>query len=1079
MSKILRTPLRLGFFVLFLLCLAPLSLAVAQSANPSETQVAIHYRRLNGDYDGWGLHVWGPTTEQGITWQTPLMPDGEDEYGIYWLIEMEVGAPLVNYIVHLGDQKDPGPDQSLDITSLGREIWLIQGSATQYTDPDSAMEALLALSFGDITKQNAYWVTPDTILWPLGTGAKAKYTLLYSPTGEIKASAEGLVGGEEIVLEFVARKPAPELLAKYPRLRQSVQLRLPASAVERVPELLRGQTAIKIQLPDGTHLDATGLQIAGVLDTLYPYDGVLGVSWQGTAPALQVWAPTASSVTLHLFDTPTAEEPSLSQPMEFNPANGVWQVVGSASWKGKFYLYEVAVFVPREGKFYTNVVTDPYSFSLTQNSTKSQIVDLSEPDLQPAGWQALEKPPVENFNNLVIYELHMRDFSALDESVPADERGTYLAFTHPDSIGMTHLAQLAQAGLTHLHLLPTFDIATINEDKSTWQYPDYAALAELDPTSEEQQAEIQALRGTDPFNWGYDPYHYTVPEGSYSTNPQGTDRIVEFRQMVQALNGIGLNVVLDVVYNHTNAAYQSEKSVLDKIVPGYYHRLNDNGSVATSTCCQNTATENAMMRKLMIDSVLTWAVQYKVDGFRFDLMGHHMKDDMLAVRAALDSLTLEKDGVDGKRIYVYGEGWDFGEVADNVRGVNATQLNLAGTGIGTFNDRLRDAVRGGNPFRDVREQGFATGLFLAPNVDNALSADEQKAALLALMDNIRIGLAGNLAGYTFVGASGEIVRGDQLDYNGEPAGYNLLPQENVVYVSAHDNEALFDAIQYKAAEDVTIAERVKMQQLALTVPMLSQGVPFFDAGSDLLRSKSFERDSYDSGDYFNRIDWTGQSNNWGIGLPPKDRNGNNYPLITRLLSNPDLAASPEQIQATSALFQDFLQIRKSSPLFHLQTAEEVQNVVKFYNLGPDQTPGLIVMVLQEGAESIVVLFNATRESQTFQISEGLSYDSYALHPILATNSSERYLEMSADGTKFTVPALSTGVFVGGIVPAEAPTAETIYLPVIGGESAPAATPTPAEAPRADSRLPLLLVFGGAIVLGALAGLWTWRRKQMN
>jgi len=161
------------------------------------------------------------------------------------------------------------------------------------------------------------------------------------------------------------------------------------------------------------------------------------------------------------------------------------------------------------------------------------------------------------------------------------------------------------------------------------------------------------LRGTDPFNWGYDPYHYTVPEGSYSTNPQGTDRIVEFRQMVQALNGIGLNVVLDVVYNHTNAAYQSEKSVLDKIVPGYYHRLTDNGAVATSTCCQNTATENAMMRKLMIDSVLTWAVQYKVDGFRFDLMGHHMKEDLLAVRAALDSLTLEKDGVDGKRISVW------------------------------------------------------------------------------------------------------------------------------------------------------------------------------------------------------------------------------------------------------------------------------------------------------------------------------------------------------------------------------------------------------------------------------------------
>src|SRR5512145_2700531 len=192
--------------------------------------------------------------------------------------------------------------------------------------------------------------------------------------------------------------------------------------------------------------------------------------------------------------------------------------------------------------------------------------------------------------------------------------------------------------------------------------------------------------------------------------------------MVQALNQAGLRVVMDVVYNHTNASGQEAKSVLDKIVPGYYHRLNADGAVETSTCCQNTATEHAMMRKLMVDSVVTWATQYKVDGFRFDLMGHHMLDDMKAVRAALDALTLENDGVDGKLIYVYGEGWDFGEVANNARGKNATQLNIAGTGIGVFNDRLRDAVKGGSPFSDPRDQGFVTGLGFTSNDNESRNA---------------------------------------------------------------------------------------------------------------------------------------------------------------------------------------------------------------------------------------------------------------------------------------------------------------------------------------------------------------------
>jgi pullulanase/glycogen debranching enzyme len=230
--------------------------------------------------------------------------------------------------------------------------------------------------------------------------------------------------------------------------------------------------------------------------------------------------------------------------------------------------------------------------------------------------------------------------------------------------------------------------------------------------------------------------------------------------MVAAINDAGLRVVMDVVYNHTTAAGQDEKSVLDRIVPGYYHRLSPTGTLETSTCCSNTATEHAMMEKLTIDSVVTWARDYKVDGFRFDLMGHHSRSTMEKVRAALDALTVEDDGVNGSSVYVYGEGWNFGEVANNARFQQASQLELFGAGIGTFSDRLRDAVRGGGPFDDdPRIQGFASGLFSEPNSSPANGSEgAQRDRLLLYHDQIKVGLAGNLRDYTFVDRTGATVR---------------------------------------------------------------------------------------------------------------------------------------------------------------------------------------------------------------------------------------------------------------------------------------------------------------------------------
>src|SRR6185437_1908533 len=391
-----------------------------------------------------------------------------------------------------------------------------------------------------------------------------------------------------------------------------------------------------------------------------------------------------------------------------------------------------------------------------------------------------------------------RDFSISDPTVPSADRGTYEAFTDRSSNAMHYLTNLAKSGLTTVHLLPLADYATVNEDKSSWQSPP-CDLAAFGPDSDQQQACVKQTAATDGFNWGYDPLHWTVPEGSYATDPAGAGRTREFRDMVSAINQAGLRMVMDVVYNHTTDAGQNGRNDLDRIVPGYYHRLDSSGVVQTSTCCPDTATEHLMMGNLLIDSVLTWATEYKVDGFRFDLMGHQPKALMEQLRQRLDQLTLHRDGVDGKSIYLYGEGWNFGEVADNALFVQATQANMAGTGIGTFNDRIRDAVRGGGPFdSDPRIQGFASGEYTDPNGDPVnVSADAQRTALLHNMDLIQVGLTGNLRDYRFTDSSGASVTGSQVDYNGQPACYTTSPQEAINYVDAHDNETLFDALTYK------------------------------------------------------------------------------------------------------------------------------------------------------------------------------------------------------------------------------------------------------------------------------------------
>jgi len=876
----------------------------------------------------------------------------------------------------------------------------------------------------DLSKQKAQWVNRDTVAWDVGDVAEGTtFKLFYSAEGGMKGGSTGFSGGQSVDLTLDPAGLSADILAQFPQLEGYAALKLPESAMEVVRGIARSQIGVAAFGADGKAIDGTGLQIPGALDDLFVYDGELGVTFEGDVPTLRVWAPTAQRVRLMLFDDSQPDTKAKMVTMAYDRETGVWSAEGDASWSRKFYLYEVKVYAPSVQEIVTNRVTDPYSLSLSTNSLRSQIVRLEDADLLPEGWSDLAKPPVSAAEDTVIYELHVRDFSMNDASVPEEYRGTFMAFTVPESNGMQHLAGLAQSGLTYLHLLPVFDMATINEVKAEQQNPDPTVLATFPSDSEEQQAAVNAVRDADGFNWGYDPYHYTTPEGSYSTNPDGVTRIVEFRQMVAALNQVGLRVVMDVVYNHTNASGESEKSVLDQIVPGYYHRLNNKGAVETSTCCANTATEHRMMEKLMIDSLVTWAKAYKIDAFRFDLMGHHMRSNMEHVRAALDALTLEKDGVDGKAIYLYGEGWNFGEVKDNARGVNATQLNMGGVGIGTFNDRLRDAVRGGTPFGDRAYQGFANGLSVNPNGLTGGTAEEQAARLLLFSDQIRIGLAGGLRDYSFIGADGNTVTGADVLYSGDqqPTGYTLDPQEQIVYVSKHDNETIWDITVYKQIPGATVAELVRMNNLALNIVMLSQGVPFFHAGDDLLRSKSMDRDSYNSGDWFNKLDFTYQSNNFGVGLPIQDKNGDRWQELQPMLANPALMPTPADIESARMNFREMLQIRQGSPLFRLSTAQDIQDRLTFQNVGPDQIPGLIVMTLEDAGDltdldanytRIVVLFNANTDAVTFTNAE-LVGQGLALHPVLADSYDAvvRGAAFDASSGTFTIPGRTAAVFV--------------------------------------------------------------------
>lgn len=533
------------------------------------------------------------------------------------------------------------------------------------------------------------------------------------------------------------------------------------------------------------------LQAAGIDDYVYRGDD-LGAVYTAQATTVKLWAPTARSVTIWLFADATNRDSS-SIPMS-RDSDGIWSARLEGDQNGRYYSYEIARPTEEGAGVRTRVerVNDPYARGCSANSERTLIYDPRETD--PEGWAADQFVPLKQNVDAIIYEAHIRDFSINTNSgTSAGHRGKYLGMVEPgtrtpagESSGLDHLKEL---GVTHAHLLPAFDYAGGDERQAADHYTWY--------------------------NWGYDPVLYNTPEGSYASDPDGTARQKEFKRMVQVFHRNHIGVIFDAVFNHTFATGGHPMSIFDKILPGYYYRLDANGSYANATGCGNElATEKPMVRKFIVDSVKYWMTEYHVDGFRFDLMGIIDRETMLEVYREAKKIN--------PNAIIYGEGWSMEKLLPPERMM--TQANVKGTGIAAFNDGIRDNIKGSVFHGEA--PGFVQGAGPPGGMNQFLL---------------------NIKGQS-TGGGTEVV----------------TPSETINYCSAHDDHCLWDKLLL-SAPDAPDELRVAMDKLAVGIVLTAQGVPFLHAGDEFLRSKNRLRNSFNSNDpRVNPIDWSLKSKNKGV-----------------------------------------------------------------------------------------------------------------------------------------------------------------------------------------------------------------------
>ena len=979
-----------------------------------ENELVIFYNRPDNNYAGWGLHLWADDTcdaydGSAVDWAAPVAKTGDDpNYGAYWVVSLKAGyasTDCLNYIMHKGDEKSPNGDDQQAALSAERMIWLLDGINEIYTAPTLFPSGVL------INNIAAHWAALDTVFWDVSATSVAKIRVYSADVNDLGYDGETGISGDNFIEFSPAANSANALgMPRYSAL-DTFEASNPDSV--KAKQMLTGKLLAIAYDSDDVVVAATYVQTPRVLDALYTEgnddtdEAELGLTYTATDITASVWAPTAQQVSLNIYNS--AKELQSTEAMVVDSATGVWSFTTPIANDRLFYRYELTVYHPQNHQFETLWSTDPYSVSLSTNGMYSQFVNLMDADLKPVDWDAHTVPSLAKVEDAVIYEGHIRNFSIRDQSTSAENRGKYLAFTEASSVPVQHLASLATAGLTYFQVLPANDIASIDEDDAgrvnlTDTVADLCAIdssaavcgvednaatlmsvmASYEPSSSDAQALAQSLRGLDSYNWGYDPKHFNAPEGSYSSDADGVSRILEMRSMIKALHDMGLRTALDVVYNHTNSSGLWDNSVLDKVVPGYYYRRDlTSGNVRNETCCQDTETEHQMMDKLMTDSLVMWSQEYKFDAFRFDIMGSHSKSSILAARTAVQAVDADT--------YFYGEGWS----RSNQGYEQAAQYEMASSEVGTFNDRPRDIIRSASLF------------------NNSASLNDQ--------DIMRLGLAGTLQDYQLQDKAGVIKSGKDFSQS----SYGKDPADIINYVSKHDGASLWDQLQYGLSTDLSVDDRVRAQNIAATMPLMSQGIPFLQAGGDLIRSKSMDKNSYDSGDWFNLVDFTKTTNNWNVGLPLAQDNEGSWSAITGLIANAETTVQTSHIVFAGEVFKELLSIRNASPLFRLASAQEVYDRVGFHNTGTNQTKGLIVMSIDDGTghtpqltdldannDAIVVVINGTTSEQSHTVPTATGFE---LHSVQQASADSRVQTASfsvgaSDGT-FTVPALTTAVFV--------------------------------------------------------------------
>jgi pullulanase len=593
-------------------------------------------------------------------------------------------------------------------------------------------------------------------------------------------------------------------------------------------------------------------------DTYPVYSGHdLGLIYAPAQSAFRIWAPTAEKAELNLYKEGMGGNPLQTISMQKNKS-GTWVAFLKGDQKGKFYSFRVQV----NGQW-LNDVPDPYAKAVGVNGKRAMVVDLAETN--PGGWQNDKSPVLKSATDAIIYELHIRDASIADNS-GINNKGKFIGLAEKGTVNKeglsTGLDHLKELGVTHIHLLPFYDFLSIDETK-------------LDKPQ---------------YNWGYEPLNYNMPEGLYASNPyDGVSRIKELKLLVKTFHENNLNVVMDVVYNHTML---TDDSYFNQLVPGYYYRQTADGKFSNATACGNeTASERPMMRKFMIESLKYWVKEYHIDGFRFDLMGVHDIETMNIIAKELRKIKPD--------ILLYGEGWTAGSspLPESKRALKKYAYKL--DNIAVFSDDIRDGIKGSVFVNE--EKGFASG---RPGMEESI-----KFGIVASCKHPQVDYS-------------------KVNYSKEP--YAAQPSNTITYAECHDNHVLWDKLAI-SSPGATEAERKEMHKLALSIVLTSQGISFLHAGTEFLRSKKGNENSYNAGDSINAIDWA---------LKTKNKDVFDY-------------------------VKELIKIRKEHPAFRMRTTKEIGDNLAFLEKLPDGVVGYTIngLAVNDSWKKIKVYFNGSGEKQ--------------------------------------------------------------------------------------------------------------------